>query len=197
VPFAVAAALTLAATTWLEGRRCIAKALREQETPIENCSTFFTQKRNEAHQPLMVLLSGDPDQVPFIARHSWVRDRAREERVLLLSLLPTSVPYTAREDRVSVAKLGALTRVVARFGYMELPDIRPIVEACKGFGIDLDREDTSFFYADPKMERADVDPFPTWRRELFAFLRQMARSLPDDLHIVAERRVELGVTVRI
>jgi KUP system potassium uptake protein len=197
IPFVVAGVLTAAATTWLEGRRCVAKALREQETPIDKCHDFFTQDRAETAQPLMVLLSGDPDQVPFIARHSWVRDRAREERVLLLSLVPSSIPYVAPDDRVTVAKLGALTRVVARFGYMELPNIRPIVEACKHFGIDLERDDTSFFYADPKIERADVDPFPTWRRELFAFMRQTARPLPDDLHIVAERRVELGVTVRI
>jgi K+ transporter len=101
------------------------------------------------------------------------------------------------DDRIAVSKLGALTRVIAKFGYMELPDVAPIIAAGKRFGIDLEREDSSFFYADPKVERADVDPFPEWRRELFAFLRQIARPLPDDLHIIAERRVELGVTVRI
>ena len=38
---------------------------------------------------------------------------------------------------------------------------------------------------------------PAWRRELFEALLLNARPLPDDLHIVAERRVELGVTVAI
>jgi KUP system potassium uptake protein len=197
IPFAVAAVLTTASTTWLEGRRCVADALRALETPLEKCRDFFTVRREGAGRPLMVLLTGDPDQVPFLESHAWVRERASEERVLLLSLLPSSIPYVARGERVTVVKLGALTRVVARFGYMELPNIAPIAEACKRYGISLDEDDTSFFYADPKIEPASVDPFPAWRRELFAFLRLVARPLPDDLHIVAERRVELGVTVRI
>jgi KUP system potassium uptake protein len=198
IPFAVATVLTLAATTWLEGRRCVADALRAQETPLDKCREFFTQRSTSAAaRPLMVVLTGDPDQVPFLASHAWVRERASEERVLLLTLLPSAIPYVAPDDRVTVSKLGALTRVVARFGYMELPNIAPIAEACKHFGISLDEVDTSFFYADPKIEPAAVDAFPAWRRELFSFLRLLARPLPDDLHIVAERRVELGVTVRI
>jgi K+ transporter len=42
-----------------------------------------------------------------------------------------------------------------------------------------------------------MNAFPTWRRELFIALRHIARPLSDDLHIEAERRIELGVTVPI
>jgi KUP system potassium uptake protein len=87
--------------------------------------------------------------------------------------------------------------VIARFGYMEAPRIDPILRSCDAFGLDLDRDDTSFFYADPKIEAAPKDGMPNWRRELFATLLRNARPLPDDLRIKAERRIELGVTVQI
>lgn len=197
-PFLVAAILTLIATTWLEGRRCVARALAEQETPLER-SLQYLSRHAGTDVPTMVLLSGHPEQVPFFARHRWVRDRAREEHVVLLTLTPASVPYIVESDRITLDVIEEkLTRVIAKFGYMELPNIAPIVRACRARGIDLDRDDTSFFYADPKIEPSSSSrPFPGWRRELFIALRRIARPLPDDLHIVAERRIELGVTVAI
>jgi K+ transporter len=78
---------------------------------------------------------------------------------------------------------------------MEAPRIDPIFRACGAFSLDLDRDDTSFFYADPKIERAASHAMPGWRRELFTTLLRNARPLPDDLKIQAERRIELGVTV--
>jgi len=99
-------------------------------------------------------------------------------------------------DRVTVERFSLrLVRVIARFGYMESPRIDPILKSCDAFGLDLDRDDTSFFYADPKIEPAEKNGWPSWRRELFALLQRNARPLPDDLHIRAERRIELGVTV--
>jgi KUP system potassium uptake protein len=196
-PFAVAAVFTIASTTWLEGRRRTAQALAEQETPLTEAFPYLMQHA-VSDTPIMVLLSGDPEHVPFFARHRWLRDRAREERVVLLTLVPAQIPYVAEADRITTEVLApALTRVIARFGYMELPDIAPIVAACVDHGIDLKRSDTSFFYADPKIERAEMNAFPTWRRELFIALRHIARPLSDDLHIEAERRIELGVTVPI
>ena len=78
---------------------------------------------------------------------------------------------------------------------MEAPRIAPILRACAAHGLDLDRDDTSFFYADPKIEPLPGAGMAGWRRELFAALQRNARPLPDDLRIRAERRVELGVTV--
>jgi KUP system potassium uptake protein len=197
VPFLVAGLLTVAATTWLEGRRCVARALADAETPVDEALPILSRTAKD-DAPIMVLLTGSIHHVPFFARHGWLRDRAREERVVLLTLVPAVVPYLKDEARITVNVMGpALTCVTARFGYLELLDIGPIIRECGEAGIDLDREDTSFFYADPKIERSDEHPFPAWRRELFVAMRRIARPLPDDLNIAAERRIELGVTVKI
>ena len=134
--------------------------------------------------------------MPFIARHQWVRDRAREERIVLLTFARSPTPYLTHEARVEVERLSPrITRVCARFGYMERPRIDPILRACKTQGLNIDNEDTSFFYADPKIEQATARSFPRWQRTLYEFLARNSRPLPDDLQIPAEQRVELGVTV--
>ena len=90
-----------------------------------------------------------------------------------------------------------LIRVVAQFGYMEAPRIEPIIRSCAALGLDLDGEQTSFFYADPKISALERGGMPRWRRELFVALLRNARPLPDDLAIPAERRIELGLDVAL
>jgi KUP system potassium uptake protein len=196
-PLAVASCIAIVVTTWLEGRRCMSKALFEQQVPVAEVARML-QHKVTPETPTMVLLTPDPTGVPFFARHGWVRDRAREERLVLLHLAPAKRPYISDDERVTVEHFSpAFTGVTIRFGYMELPRLEPIVRGCGKVGVLLERDDTSFFYADPKVERDTNDPFPEWRRHLFEALRRVQRPLPDDLGIPAERRIELGVTVPI
>jgi KUP system potassium uptake protein len=146
----------------------------------------------------MVLLTPDPDGVPFLENHRWVRERAREERLVLLHLSPVRSPYVSAEQRVKIEHFTPrLVRVKATFGYMEPPRIDPVLRSCDSQGLHIDNSDTSFFYADPKIEAAPHPTFPPLLRSLYAILQRNSRPLPDDLHIVAERRVELGVTVAL
>jgi KUP system potassium uptake protein len=195
IPLTTSAALVLMSLTWLEGRRSLSKALAEQQTPIETVLEKLPAGVGE--HGTMVFLTPDPRGVPFLARHRWIRDRAQEERIVILNISRAPTPYLLTDhERVTVERLSLrLVRVIARFGYMEAPAIGPILRSCEAFGLNLDRDDTSFFYADPKIEPAEHGGMPGWRRELFAALQRNARPLPDDLHIKAERRVELGVTV--
>jgi KUP system potassium uptake protein len=196
IPLAISATLVLMSTTWLEGRRGLSKALAEQQIPIEDVLDKLPAGVGE--HGTMVFLTPDPRGVPFLARHRWIRDRAQEERMVILNIARAPTPYLAHEERVTVERFSLrLVRVIARFGYMEAPRIDPILRSCDAFGLQLDRDDTSFFYADPKIEALPEHGMPGWRRELFTTLQRNARPLPDDLRIKAERRVELGVTVAI
>jgi KUP system potassium uptake protein len=194
IPISISAVIVVISTTWLEGRRCLAKALAEQQTPIEHVLEKLPAGLGE--HGTMVFLTGDARGVPFLARHRWIRERAQDERIVVLNITRASTPYLDDAHRVTVERFSLrLIRVVAKFGYMESPRIDPIFRACDGFSLDLDRDDTSFFYADPKIEKDPHNGMPGWRRELFMTLLRNARPLPDDLHIQAERRIELGVRV--
>ncbi|GAC1582545.1 MAG: potassium transporter Kup [Candidatus Velthaea sp.] len=196
IPIMISGVLLLVSLTWLEGRRALAKALADQQIPLED--VLEKLPLGVGQEGTMVFLTPDPRGVPFLARHRWIRDRAQDERIVILNVARAGTPYLTHEERVSVERFSLrLIRVVARFGYMEAPRIAPIFQACSAFGLELDRDDTSFFYADPKIEAADDHGMPAWRRELFTTLLRNARPLPDDLRITAERRIELGVTVKI
>lgn len=196
IPVTISAVLVLLSTTWLEGRRCLAASLAAQQTPIGTVADNLPAGLGE--HGTMVFLTPDPRGVPFLARHRWIRDRAKEERVVVLNIARAATPYVEQPDRVTVERFSLrLIRVVAQFGYMEAPRIEPIIRSCAAFGLDLEGEQTSFFYADAKISALTRGGMPRWRRHLFVALLRNARPLPDDLAIPAERRVELGVDVAL
>jgi KUP system potassium uptake protein len=197
VPLAISAVLVFCAMTWLEGRRCLTKSLAQKAMPLAD---YVRDAERVPDEPrgTMVFLTGDPSGVPFVGNHRWLRERAKEERVVLLTLVRSLKPYLAGESRVRVENVrDRLTIVRANFGYMERPNIRPVLRACSTAGLELDTDDTSFFYAEAKFVRAKDDPLPAWQRGFFAFLFRNARPLPDDLEIRADRRIEIGVEVEI
>jgi len=198
LPLAISAVFLVTSWTWLEGRRCLAKSLMALHMPLEQYLKE-AQPANEAPQGTMVFLTGNPHGVPFIGGfHHWIRARADEERLVLLTLSRASRPYVPESERVVIEHVNdRLCVVQASFGYMESPRISSITQACGMRGLDIDSDDTSFFYADPKIIAADEAPLPAWQRGYFELLIRNSRPLPDDLGIRAERRVELGLEVAI
>ena len=197
VPFVISAVLTTIALTWLEGRRCIALSLHEQIEPVEQ----FLDETHDIPLPhargTMVFLTGDPNGVPFMAKHRWLRARANHERIVLLNLARVEGPYAHAESRVRIEMLSdRLVRVVAQFGYMEPPRIKSILNSCMSKGLNLEDAETSFFYADPKLV-PKVHGMQGPLRWLFGVLARNSRPLPDDLQIPADRRVEIGIEVEI
>jgi KUP system potassium uptake protein len=198
VPLLISFVLVVTSLTWLQGRRCVAKALSELQMPLDDYLREARPSGGEV-KGTMILLTGDQHGVPFVAgKHAWIRARADEERVVLLTLVRAARPYVDETQRVTIErKSDRLLLVTAQFGYMERPRIAPILAACGVKGLKLDSDDTSFFYADPKLTRAEHHPLPDWQRHYFQILARNARPLPDDLGIRPERRVELGVEVSV
>jgi KUP system potassium uptake protein len=197
VPFAISAVITTIALTWLVGRRCIAITLHAQVEPVEEFLAEMKGLALPATNGTMVFLTGDPNGVPFMKNHRWLRRRAYHERIVLLNLARSAGPYTPEAARVTIEKLSdRLTRVIGQFGYMEAPRIAPIMDSCGANGLNLRDPETSFFYADPKFVPREHG-MPRTLRWLFAVLARNSRPLPDDLQIPADRRVEIGVEVGI
>jgi KUP system potassium uptake protein len=196
LPIAVSVVLSTIAMTWLEGRRRIAAALATQQTPIAAAKNLSLGAGE--FKGTMAFLTHDPDSVPFLARHPWIRARACEERLIVLHVASERRPYVSAKERVEIDRLSpTLVRVLARFGYMEPLRIKSVVESCESLGLQFDDDNTPFFFAEPKIEARQTGGMAQWQRWLFGVLQRNARTLPDELEIPAERRMEIGVTVAV
>jgi KUP system potassium uptake protein len=196
IPLAISALVMAIAITWLEGRRGVAKVLTEQQMPVAKFLADYPALK-QPPEGTMVMLTGDPNGVPFVMNHRWIVPRLDRERVALLTIVSAGRPYVDERERVTINRpCDRFAQIAASFGYMERPRIKPILDACKIRDFNIDSDTTTFIYADPIILRK-VNGLPRWQRRLFGFLHRVSKPLAEELRIKPERRVELGLEVDV
>jgi KUP system potassium uptake protein len=196
LPIAISLVLSTISMTWLTGKLHINEALETQATPIDVAKADFLADREPKGS--LAFLTHDAHSVPFLARHPWIRARAFEERLILVRIAQEREPYVSDKERTDIDRLApCLIQVCTHFGYMEPLRIETVLRSCEAQGLSLEDESTPFFYAEPKIEGRSKGGMWRWQRWLFAVLLRNSRTLPEELEIPAERRVEIGVTVAI
>jgi KUP system potassium uptake protein len=197
VPLVVAGAISIVAITWLTGRRAVARSLSAGQEPVD---AFLKEYGDltQAPQGTVVFLTGDPSAVPFVADHRWLRPLIAQERLVLLTIVAEPVPYVDDGARVGIERVAnRFVRVRAKFGYMERPTLAPILRNCERDSLEIDRETTSFVYANPVIVPDIHGGLPRWQRALFLWLQRNARTLAAELEIPTSRRVELSVEAAV
>jgi KUP system potassium uptake protein len=197
LPLAIAAVISLTAVTWLMGRRVVARELLEQREPVEQ----FAAEHGAltcAPKGAVVLLSGDPTGVPFVNSHRWLERLVSDEIVILLTVKSIARPYVPEAARVTIDEISErFVRIRADFGYMETRRLTPILNACGAANLNIDKETTSFIFANPVIVGKSPGGWPRWRREFFEVLQRNSRTLAAELEIKASRQIALGVEVQI
>jgi KUP system potassium uptake protein len=196
VPIVISAVITFTCLTWLRGRRALAQALTIDQEPVADY--LAKHKAAATNSEYAVLLTGDPNGVPFVREHHWMPEFLANKTVVLLNLLPAARPYVEQAHRVVVERPSPSLHVLkASFGYMEEPALRYIVRACEKLGVELNSESTTFFYSSPILVGRQTGGMRKWQRGLFSWLSRTSRSLVDDMEIPPDRRVGLGVEIQI
>ncbi|GAC1413900.1 MAG: potassium transporter Kup [Candidatus Velthaea sp.] len=198
IPLAIAAVLTVLATTWYDGRRRVQQSLADSAIPVDAFLAEIAKHPLQKIEGTAVFLSRNPSDVPLIVKHHWLRIRALDERIVLLTLVRATEPYVSPDQRITVERLSdRFVRVQASFGFMELPDLKAIIAQCAVQGLHLDDDDTTFVVAAPQIVPKDKNGMKALRRWLFDVMQRLAGPVSRDLVIPPDRLVELGVEVKV
>jgi KUP system potassium uptake protein len=186
-------------TTWVSGRRRLAKALAGLSTPVEEFVREVGAKPASTVDGTAIFLTPHPDGIPFILRHHWLRTRMLREEIVLLTIVVTRRPYVDAASRVRIEKLvPRLTRVTAFYGFMETPDVNVILAHCRPeIPPEIELEDADYFLARPRVVRSSEKRWPQWRRWLLGFMMRNATPLTDSLGIQPDRIIEFGVALHV
>ncbi|MDB5073203.1 MAG: trkD [Candidatus Eremiobacteraeota bacterium] len=200
IPVGIAVIVFTLFTTWVSGRRRLAKALAALSTPVEEFVRLVDDKPATKEDSTAIFLTPHPDGIPFILRHHWLRTRMLQEEVVLLTITVTRRPYVDPPNRVKIEQIvPRLTRVTAYYGFMETPDVNDILSHCRPHvPPEIDLEDADYFLARPRIVPVHASrAFPTWRRWLLAFMMRNATPLTDSLGIPPDRIIEFGIKLPV
>jgi len=190
--------LSVLATTWYIGRRRLAIALAENSVPVEQFLNEMHEHESLRIDGTAVFLTGNPEDIPYILRHQWLKLRTVHERIVLLTISPANEPYIDERKRVTVERLAEnLVRVHAGFGFMELPNLQPIVDSCAASGLHIGGDDTLFFVAAPQIVKGGEHHMWPVQRWLFKTMYRLAGTMVQDIHIPSAQLVALGIDVPV
>jgi KUP system potassium uptake protein len=117
---------------------------------------------------------------------------------VLLSMQILDVPFVEPKRRLAVSELhGGFSRVIARFGYSESPNVPAVLEAVAIYGVAVDLERITYVLGREALRlRYEHGPLSLPRR-LFRFLTRNQASSIGYYGMPADRVIEIGMQLEL
>ena len=195
-PLAAAFVVYLMMTTWNLGRRALHTLLREGSLPIQLFLDDVKRRQPPRVPGTAVFMTSDESGAPVVLLHHLKHNKVLHDQVILLSVVTDDVPEVAAGERVNVESLGeGFYRVIARYGFMQQPNVPSIFPQCAPLGVKLRPNDTSYFLGREQLIPTGRSQMPRWRKQLFVIMSRNAQSATQFFGLPPNRVVELGAQI--
>ena len=195
-PLAVAAVVFFLMSTWRQGRAALLRKLERDTLPLSN---FIAQVHTKSRVPgTAVYLTSRLDIVPVPLLHNLKHNKVLHWRIVLLHVVTENIPRVAPEHRIEAADLGDnFHSVVARYGFMEQPNIPHALEACGAQQLHFAMMETSFFVGRVTIVADKHSRMGAFRCRVFEVMHRNALPATEFFRIPPNRVIELGGQVEI
>jgi KUP system potassium uptake protein len=197
-PLVVGGLIFTVMATWRTGRKVLGDRLRGSFIPL-NLFLEDVQRTAPLRVPgTAVFMSSNAESTPRALLHNLKHNRVLHQSVIFLTIQVEDVPHIEPAHRNTLEKLReGFHRVIARYGFMEDPNVPEILEHCRPLGLKFDWMNTTFFLSRETIIATKQPGMAMWRERLFAFLSRNAQRPTDFFRIPANRVVELGMQVEM
>ena len=198
-PLALGSFVFFFMVTWRRGRELLIERLRGSSPPLAAFLEVLFLDPPPRVPGTAVFLTSSPDATPNALLHSLKHYKVLHEQNVFLNIEFRDVPWVQAENRIASERLaGDCWRIVARYGFMEQPDVALALEVCAPQGLQVDPMQVSYFLSREKIvPGASEKGLARWRDGVFAAMARNAGSITDFFNIPANRVVELGARVEI
>ncbi|MDX2307408.1 MAG: potassium transporter Kup [Hyphomicrobium sp.] len=198
LPLLFAAVMFTIMRTWVRGYGLLLKHIRSNETNLTWLSEKLTARPPVRVPGTAIFLSADPNGAPTSLMHNLKHNRVLHERNIILTLKTEKTPRVDRAERVTIDKSDPnFTRVTARYGFMETPNVPKIFEHCRKRELPVDLNGASFFLSRRTLKTTTNSEMPVWQERLFISLARSAEDATAYFRIPTDRVVEIGTQLAI
>jgi len=198
VPVGIGLLVFTVMATWTAGRRQLADYFASIQFPIADFIREVPANCVARARGTGVFMTANPNGVPPVLLHHFKHNQVLHKQVVLLSIQSISVPFASDVDRVSIKSLGeGIFHVVAKVGFLEVPNVPQLLAACAPHGLVVDRDRTSYYLGRETLIPTKSRGPLRWRGELFAIISRTAQSASRWFGIPPSQVVELGMQVEI
>jgi KUP system potassium uptake protein len=202
VPLAIAIALFTLMTTWKRGRQILRERLTEIAMPLDTFLASLAKGTIPRVPGTAVFMTSDAGGAPVVLLHHLKHNKVLHEKVILLSVQTTGIPEVKNTDRLTMERLDhGFVRVVVRYGFMESPDVKEVMELLRRQGVRSRPLETSYYLGREQLiprnkawKRGGLT-MNIWRKRLFAVMARNGRSAAEFFQLPPNRVIELGTQI--
>jgi len=196
VPVLIAGFVFLLMTTWRRGTRMLTRVLTGRSLPVDRFFAQIETRRPVRVPGTAVFLTAHTGGTPEVLVHHLHHNKTLHERIIFLSVAGADIPEVPDGERLTVEPLPhGFYRVIARYGFMETPNVAQAVARCCRDTFDIGDDDVTYYLGRPTLLATGKTPMMKWRKLLYAFLARNARPATQFFGIPPTRVVELGMQV--
>ncbi len=198
-PLVVGGVLAFLMLVWRSGTLEVQRRLDELTVPfnefldtldeqlvarVPGCAIFVTRAEHNT-SPLLL------QQV----RHN----KVLHEDVILMTIEPVGRPVVHARERLTIEELGhGFHRVIARLGFLQLPDLPTFVKGCGRMGLTCAKGDVHYYIAYEHVSRRPSGSyFPLVLWHVYSLMSKISLRLSDFLRVPDEDVFEIGIKVQI
>jgi KUP system potassium uptake protein len=199
VPLVLASLVYGVMWVWHSGAQSMSARIQERLMPIGELLTQLAERRIARVPGTAVFITRAQKDAPPVLVWHIKHNRALHERVLILTAVIESVPWIRRGDRLKVEEIApGMWRAMARFGFMERPDIPALLRQANTLGCKLKLDDVTYYVGhETVIRRDDGKGLPRVVETMFAFLQRNSMHVSDYFRLPADSVVELGREIAI
>jgi KUP system potassium uptake protein len=205
LPIVVGGILFYGMTTWKIGREHIRRRLQSTMqfdqfvASIELSGLLADENRPHCVRGTAVFLASSPVGTPIALLNNLKHNRVIHERNILLTFVTERVPYWADvKPRLEITAMNdRFFRVIAHFGFMEIPTIEKIAESAAAQNFELRPNRTTFFLGRETLVPANGKALSRLRRTVFRLMSRNAENAADFFQLPSDRTVEIGFPVEL
>jgi KUP system potassium uptake protein len=196
-PLLIAAAVFATVATWRHGREILFDKLYKNALPTKDFLVSLNPNCTKV-PGTAVFMTADNKRVPKALLHNLRHNRIVHERVIVMRVKVMDVPWVGVGDRLEVEDLGRnFYAVVAKYGFMDQPDVPQSLALLALDGWDIDLKAISYFLSRETLVASHFPDMGTLEWRLFIALSSTSQNTTHYFRIPPDRVLELGTQVEI
>jgi KUP system potassium uptake protein len=198
VPLVIAAGIFLVMTTWRRGTSLLTRLLTRRSLPLTKFFAEVEQRRPPRVEGTAVFLTAHTGGTPEVLVHHLRHNKVLHQQVIFLSVVAADIPEVSDANRLEVEPLlHGFYRVVARYGFMETPDVAAVASrCCRETVAPSSPDDITYYLGHPTLIPTGRGAMMKWRKLLFVFLARNSRPATQFFGIPPDHVVELGMQIK-
>jgi KUP system potassium uptake protein len=198
LPLLAGAMFLMVMMTWQSGRLLVSGRVARRQMSLRQLLAKVESESRPRSPGTGVFLNRNAGAVPGALQRMLEVQGSLHERVVMLTLETSDEPRSRKGNRVQVKELApGLFRVVARCGFMELPNVPTLLREAERCGLPFLPAETQYFLGRDHVVVARSAGMSIWRKRLYAFMTRNAYFAAEQFSLPPGRVTEIGEQIEI